>query len=212
MNFLIIVDNLFIREGIRSILLDKYPGSELLVLDEFDQLNADLMEENSIIISNQTSEFINNQPKIANLILKKQIKTILLANSLQIEQLLHKDLDAIDALIYTNCSLNDLNEALGRIQAGIKYRCSKFNDVAQPLSKFEQLMNENKISFREFEIIKLVVKGLKSKEIADTLNISYNTVTTHRKNINRKLNLNSPHDLVRLSFGFVDDHENTQSN
>ena len=39
---------------------------------------------------------------------------------------------------------------------------------------------------RETEILKIIVKGYTNKEIAEMLNISLNTVLTHRKNIIRK--------------------------
>ena len=44
----------------------------------------------------------------------------------------------------------------------------------------------NHLTNRETEILKLIVKGNINKEIADMLNISLNTVLTHRKNIIRK--------------------------
>lgn len=45
---------------------------------------------------------------------------------------------------------------------------------------------KEKLSDREKEILVCVAKGLINKEIADKLNISINTVITHRKNISRK--------------------------
>ncbi|MBR5736022.1 MAG: helix-turn-helix transcriptional regulator [Bacteroidales bacterium] len=44
---------------------------------------------------------------------------------------------------------------------------------------------------REKEVLVLVAKGYMSKEIADMLNISMNTVNTHRKNINAKTGIKS---------------------
>jgi len=44
---------------------------------------------------------------------------------------------------------------------------------------------------REKEIIRCVAQGLSNKEIADKLNISFNTVTTHRRNIASKLQIHS---------------------
>ena len=44
---------------------------------------------------------------------------------------------------------------------------------------------------RETEVLVLVAKGYMSKEIADMLNISMNTVNTHRKNINAKTGIKS---------------------
>ena len=52
------------------------------------------------------------------------------------------------------------------------------------------------ISEREKEIVSCIVRGLTNKEIASTLNISVNTVLTHRKNISRKLNIHSVSGLT----------------
>lgn len=52
------------------------------------------------------------------------------------------------------------------------------------------------LSDREKDIITGVVEGLTNKEIADKLFISVNTVTTHRRNIARKLDIHSPAGLT----------------
>ena len=51
-------------------------------------------------------------------------------------------------------------------------------------------MLEN-ISERELEVLHLIAAGLSNREIADKLFISLNTVKTHTKNINSKLDVNS---------------------
>ena len=47
------------------------------------------------------------------------------------------------------------------------------------------------LSEREKEVVAEVAKGLTNKEIADKLNLSVHTVTTHRKNISKKTGINS---------------------
>ncbi len=47
------------------------------------------------------------------------------------------------------------------------------------------------VSLRESEILKLISEGFSSKEIADYLHISFDTVRTHRKNILKKANFNN---------------------
>lgn len=47
------------------------------------------------------------------------------------------------------------------------------------------------LSQREIEVLKLIVRGHINKEIAEELNISINTVLTHRKNISSKLGIRS---------------------
>lgn len=58
---------------------------------------------------------------------------------------------------------------------------------------------------REREIFKLVVKGLKNKEISEELCISVKTVEKHRANLMKKLGLHSVAELVSyaLKTGFM---------
>lgn len=57
-----------------------------------------------------------------------------------------------------------------------------------------------KITGRELEILKLIAMGLKSKDIGDKLFISYYTVDTHRKNLMKKLGVNSSTELVKFAY------------
>ncbi|MDE5739145.1 MAG: helix-turn-helix transcriptional regulator [Bacteroidaceae bacterium] len=70
------------------------------------------------------------------------------------------------------------------------------NKSRQPKTKEQQPVmestNKEQLSEREREIVVCVAKGLSNKEIADRLCLSINTVTTHRRNIARKLNIHSP--------------------
>lgn len=52
------------------------------------------------------------------------------------------------------------------------------------------------LSSRELEIIGLLADGKSSYEIADALNISYHTITTHTKNIRKKLDVHTNLDVV----------------
>lgn len=66
----------------------------------------------------------------------------------------------------------------------------------QPEEDEEQALlsgsGDEQLSDREKEIVVCVAKGLSNKEIADQLCLSVNTVTTHRRNIARKLQIHSP--------------------
>ncbi len=52
------------------------------------------------------------------------------------------------------------------------------------------------LSMRETDVLQLIVKGITNKEIADKLNISLNTVLTHRKNITSKLGIKTVSGLT----------------
>ena len=56
--------------------------------------------------------------------------------------------------------------------------------------------DRQEISPRERDVIIGIVKGLSNKEIAEHINVSVNTVMTHRRNIARKLQIHSPAALT----------------
>ena len=55
-----------------------------------------------------------------------------------------------------------------------------------------------RLSKQEKEIIKLIVEGKSSIEISELLFISKTTVSTHRRNINRKLEITNVGSLIKL--------------
>lgn len=61
------------------------------------------------------------------------------------------------------------------------------------------LVEGQKLSFREQEILQLLGKGLISKQIADKLYISVNTVNTHRQRIIEKLNVSNTAEAVQYA-------------
>ena len=62
--------------------------------------------------------------------------------------------------------------------------------------KAELIRFSDLFSKREKEIIRLLIRGRNSREIAESLFISHETVRTHRKNILRKTNLSKTGELV----------------
>lgn len=82
------------------------------------------------------------------------------------------------------CSAKFLNNQL-------EYETLYFNNYAQKLLS-------NGISNRERDIIRLLILNKTSKEIAEKLSISPNTVDTHRRNILKKMNISSTGELVGM--------------
>lgn len=77
------------------------------------------------------------------------------------------------------------------LNANNEYETKYFNN-------FSQKLLTNGVSNRERDIIRLLVLNYSSKEIANKLSISSNTVDTHRRNILKKLNISSTGELVAM--------------
>ncbi len=99
-----------------------------------------------------------------------------------------------------NSSKEEMFLAITQISEGKKYICNEIKNILS-----EQMVNNedyktgiNDLSGRELEIITYLKRGLSSKEIGDTLNISSKTVEVHRYNILRKLNLKNTAALVNF--------------
>jgi DNA-binding NarL/FixJ family response regulator len=56
------------------------------------------------------------------------------------------------------------------------------------------------LSDREFQILRMIAEGLSITEIAARLSLSVKTVSTHKGNIQNKMNLSSTADLVRYAI------------
>jgi DNA-binding CsgD family transcriptional regulator len=72
-----------------------------------------------------------------------------------------------------------------------EYETKYFNNFSQ------KLLSDN-ISNRERDIIRLLILNYSSKSIGIKLNISPNTVDTHRRNILKKLNISSTGELIGM--------------
>lgn len=70
----------------------------------------------------------------------------------------------------------------------------KQNSLEDETRPFHQLTS------REKEVLQLIAEGNSSKEIADMLYISKNTVSTHRKNLMQKLDLHNVANLTKYAI------------
>jgi DNA-binding NarL/FixJ family response regulator len=55
---------------------------------------------------------------------------------------------------------------------------------------------------RESEVLQVLLSGVSSKECANRMHISVYTFETHKKNIFRKLEINSTNELMRIAIDF----------
>ena len=104
----------------------------------------------------------------------------------------------VNSFLTKSCGENEIIDAVKATAKGEKiFLHQDFGlSAGKNLCKEEENCVPSPLTPREIEIVRLVAKGLIAKEIADILNLSTHTVYTHRKNIMKKLQLNTSSELV----------------
>lgn len=68
--------------------------------------------------------------------------------------------------------------------------------ISRNINRDDEEDKSKDLSPREKEVVIGIVKGLSNKEIASLMNVSVNTVMTHRRNIASKLHIHTPAGLT----------------
>lgn len=96
-----------------------------------------------------------------------------------------------------NASESEIMSCINIVSKGGKYISRERRKEEVFKDNFELLKI---LTAREIDILKCLTKGLTNKMIADSLNISINTVQTHRKNIYAKLQIKGVNELVSFAY------------
>jgi LuxR family transcriptional regulator, maltose regulon positive regulatory protein len=131
---------------------------------------------------------------------KKGNHELAVANLMEAMELA-SDENLISMFVYNIEDIIDLSKDLYKIQATTKNKISnefirKFKLMIEKMPKRVSVISNSDLSSRELDTLKLVAENLSNQEIADKLFISLNTVKTHLKHINLKLEENSRNKAV----------------
>jgi DNA-binding NarL/FixJ family response regulator len=102
-----------------------------------------------------------------------------------------------DAFILKDADPDELIFTITEVYEG-RY-LKNFNRVIQQAKQgpfFDGFREKYRLSRRETQILKMISEGMINKDIAESLSLSIQTIETHRKNINQKLQVNSIVDLI----------------
>jgi len=110
-----------------------------------------------------------------------------------------------DGYILKDASFTELEVAIRNILDGKSYLSPEISDgiIRGYLSGVKAAKTETmtgNLTPREVEVLKLIAESYKSKEIADYLSISINTVEKHRANLMRKLDLHNASALTHFAL------------
>ena len=106
--------------------------------------------------------------------------------------------ESVKSFLTKECDEKEITEAIETISSSEeRYYCKKIINLMWEKSFGKEDECEGiPLTARQIQIVKMVVNGKITKEIAQELGLSKHTVYTHRKNIMKKLGLNSTPELV----------------
>ena len=111
------------------------------------------------------------------------------------------------SVLLKESQLMEIKEAIRFCVDSKRFVCQRMMEVLlTPPQEVEEKVNLTKT---ETEILKDIALGMTTKEIAEKRFSSFHTVNTHRKNIFRKLGVNTVHEATKyaLRAGLVDSAE-----
>lgn len=137
-----------------------------------NELKKELRDTKIIILTAYYEDFLIQKAEKAGIhaFLKKETEAKELISVIEMK---------IDAPFYTNKEIKKNSNLFQEIDTSV---AGKF-----------------RLSAQEKQIIRLIIEGKTSKEIADKLFISKTTVDTHRRNINKKLEIGNSASLIKFA-------------
>ena len=111
------------------------------------------------------------------------------------------------SIVFKDGPMSEIREALQAVNRHTRYLSQRALEAI--ISQQQEEETPSVLTTTETEVVKAIALGKTTKEIAAERFSSVHTITTHRKNIFRKLGINTAHEAVKyaLRAGLIDPSE-----
>lgn len=180
-------------------------NSSQAILDKIKETDVDLIITDINLGDNESSAFIKEIKKV-----NKDIRICILSSYIADKFVRKAFINGTDAFVSKFDSAKILFKALAVISSGKTFMSeglqmtpsinqnSDSNETKNSFVDSFQLVE--KLTKREMEILQHIAQAKSNLQIGQELFISDQTVAVHRKNIMRKLSLNSTNELIKFAY------------
>lgn len=103
----------------------------------------------------------------------------------------------VDGMLIKDAEIEEYRKAVTTVLGGGKYFCQRFLSV-----KNKRDFQDNLLTETETNVLRLLIRGFTTKEIAKQLFRSVNTIDTHRRHIMTKFNAKNIVEIVNKAHAF----------
>ena len=176
-------NNLVFRASDKTTLIQLLKANEKSVVI-FDYTLFDFADENQLLIISERfsmTQWVLLSDELTDVFLRKMIYS-----------------SHAFSVVFKDCTLKEFRDAIHASQRGERFICQRA--MEQVLTRQQHEEKPSLLTTTELEIVKAIAMGKSTKEIAAERFSSVYTITTHRKNIFRKLNVNTAHEVVKYAL------------
>lgn len=207
----IIADNQELTRFAIEHLLDGFPDKQIAYAHNKSELIQQLQKnEQSVVILDYTLfDFFDVQ----NLLIISQrypaANWILLSDDLTesfLRSIVYQSHNI--SILFKDTSIRELTEAIHEAIIGKRFISQRVTEILLAKKQREE-ESLNTLTRTEIEIMRAIAQGKTTKEIANERFSSIHTINTHRKNIFRKLQVNTAHEAIRVAIrsGLIDESD-----
>lgn len=200
MNIIICDDHPIVRKGLRNIIEEEIAEAEVLEIGNSDALFSHLKNNiTDLIVLDISMPGTNGFDALQKIKYTWPETKVLMISALSEEFYAHKTIKhGASGFLNKESAPEELIKAVKKIISGQIYISNSFAEkLAMKISGDYQNPPHEKLSSREFQIFLKIGEGHQVGEIANMLNLSSKTVSTHRARILEKTNFSGNIDIIK---------------
>ena len=203
MKILVVDDHAILRKGLVGILKNEFIDCKCIEASNgFEAISA--LKDNDVDIA--ISDI--SMPDLNGIDLLKQLKALQITTPVLILSMLQEDQYALRAMkagaygfLNKDCNPQVLISAVRTVLSGKKYLTPSVSNLLVSALDVKQIKNQHELlSDRELMVLHNIAKGNSLTDIANSLGLSINTVSTYRARIIKKLNLKNNAGIIRYAI------------
>lgn len=203
---IILADNQDItRLGLKTLIrgaLKDVDGLAVKELSRRAELIAELKENpSSVVVIDYTKFDLASSDELLNLSERFPFAMWVLFSDDLTEQLIRRlSVEQQFSMILKDDSAQEIITALKCAITGVRFLCHQVTNLLLTPSAQQSLAERDQLTATEKEVLRQIALGKSVKEVAVERNSSIHTITTHKKNIFRKINVNTVYEATKYAL------------